>query len=336
MAGGAVSAQRRSGAGARKEAREKTASLRPAATAPGRPPEVADFLRHVRDEKQQSPNTVAAYGRDLAAFADFWGRHYGDGQPWAALDRQGLRGFLGDLERRGQSKRSAARALSAVRSFYRFLQAEEGLEVNVARAARGPKVPRRLPAHLDRPQTEAVFAAAEARAGQDDPGAVRDLAMLELFYSSGLRLSELAGADLADLDLLGDQVKVRGKGRKERIVPVGKRAGAALRRWLDVRDVLASGPGADRRALFLNLRGRRLTARSVQRAMHALLAAAGGAGLKVHSLRHTFATHLLDAGADLRAVQELLGHASLSTTQIYTHTSVERLKQVYRQAHPRA
>ncbi|HEV2290943.1 MAG TPA: site-specific integrase, partial [Gemmatimonadales bacterium] len=171
-----MSAQRRRGAGAGKRAGDQAATLRPSASAPGRSPEVAAFLRHVRDEKQQSPNTVAAYGRDLAAFAEFWGRHYGEGHPWAALDRQGLRGFLGDLERRGQSKRSAARALSAVRSFYRFLQAEEGIEVNVARAARGPKLPRRLPAHLDRPQTEAVFAAAEARAAQDDPGAVRDLA----------------------------------------------------------------------------------------------------------------------------------------------------------------
>lgn len=300
------------------------------------PPEVSDFLRHIRDEKQQSPNTVAAYSRDLAAFADFWGRHYGRDRSWGALDRQGLRGFLGDLERRGQSRRSAARALSAVRSFYRFLQAEAGLEVNPARLTRGPKLPRRLPAHLDRVQTDAVFAAAELRAGEDDVGAVRDLAMLELFYSSGLRLSELSGADLTDLSLLDDQVKVRGKGRKERIVPVGERAVMALRRWLDVREGLMALPGADRRALFLNLRGRRLTGRSVQRAMHTLLDVAGAAGLKVHSLRHTFATHLLDAGADLRAVQELLGHASLSTTQIYTHTSVERLKQVYRQAHPRA
>ena len=298
--------------------------------------EIAEFLRHVRDEKQQSPNTVKAYTRDLAAFAEFCGRHYGEGFAWAALDRQGLRGFLGDLQRRGQSKRSAARALSAVRSFYRFLQAHQGLGANPARSARAPKLDRRLPTHLDRPQVEAVFRTAATMAAEDEPAAVRDLAMLELFYSSGLRLSELAGADVQDLDLLGDQVKVRGKGRKERIVPVGRQAGVALRRWLDVREALAARPGADRRALFLNLRGRRLTGRSVQRAMHRLLAVAGVDGLKVHSLRHTFATHLLDAGADLRAVQELLGHASLSTTQIYTHTSVERLKQVYRQAHPRA
>ena len=299
-------------------------------------PEVAEFIRHIRDEKQQSPNTVKAYTRDLAAFTAFCAAHYGEGFDWAKLDRQGLRGFLGELQRQGQSKRSAARALSAVRSFYRYMQQHLDISVPAVRGARAPKLDRRLPTHLDGAQTEAVFAGAEAKAGDEDLAAVRDLAILELFYSSGLRLSELAGADLADLDLLGDQMKVRGKGRKERIVPVGKQANKVLRRWLDARETLAAKPGAERRALFLNQRGKRLTARSVQRAMHKLLEAAGAEGLKVHSLRHTFATHLLDAGADLRAVQELLGHASLSTTQIYTHTSVDRLKQVYRQAHPRA
>ena len=299
--------------------------------------EIADFLRHIRDEKQQSPNTVAAYARDLAAFADFWGRHYGPDRPWGALERQGLRGFLGDLERRGQSRRSAARALSAVRSFYRFLQAEAGLEVNPTRLARGPKLPRRLPAHLDRVQTDTVFAAAELRAGDDDPGAVRDLAMLELFYSSGLRLSELSGADLADLSLLDDQIKVRGKGRKERIVPVGKRAVAALRRWLDLRELLAALPGADRRALFLNLRGQRLSGPQCPAgdARRCSTWRAARASRCIRSATPSPPTCSMP-GADLRAVQELLGHASLSTTQIYTHTSVERLKQVYRQAHPRA
>ncbi|HET7042008.1 MAG TPA: tyrosine recombinase XerC [Gemmatimonadales bacterium] len=318
MAGDVVTAQRRTGAGAEELG------------------EVAEFLRHVQDEKQQSPNTVKAYTRDLAAFAEFCGAHYGEGFTWAKLDRQGIRGFLGELQRRGQSKRSAARALSAVRSFFRYLQTHHDLSVPAVRGARAPKLERRLPTHHDRTQTESVFAGAVARAAGDDVGAVRDVAMLELFYSSGLRLSELAGADVVDVDLLGDQMKVRGKGRKERIVPVGRQANAALRRWLDFREALAARPGSDRRALFLNLRGKRLTGRSVQRAMHRLLEVAGVEGVKVHSLRHTFATHLLDAGADLRAVQELLGHASLSTTQIYTHTSVDRLKQVYRQAHPRA
>jgi integrase/recombinase XerC len=160
--------------------------------------------------------------------------------------------------------------------------------------------------------------------------------MLEVFYSTGMRLSELAGLSLGDVDLLSDQVKVRGKGRKERIIPVGSRAVQALRRWLTARAGIMQPGRGDPRAMFVSRRGGRLGARSVQRAMHQLFDAIGGDELRVHSLRHTFTTHLLDAGADLRAVQELLGHASLSTTQVYTHTSVERLKQVYKQAHPRA
>jgi integrase/recombinase XerC len=163
--------------------------------------------------------------------------------------------------------------------------------------------------------------------------------MLELFYSAGLRLSELRGINRADLDLLAGQVKVRGKGRKERIVPVGDHAQRALREYERVRDALVKqlGMGADRTAFFLSQRGKRLSAKGVQNAIVGWLSQVDeGAGLSTHSLRHTFATHLLDAGADLRAVQELLGHASISTTQIYTHTSVERLKQVYQQSHPRA
>jgi integrase/recombinase XerC len=180
-----------------------------------------------------------------------------------------------------------------------------------------------------------MFQGLEARAGEGDAAAVRDLAIVELFYSSGLRLSELTGLNLLDLDLLSDQVKVRGKGGKERLVPLGRRASRALLSYLDTRESVARRPGSDRAAVFLNPRGRRLGQRSVQRLVHRALDSVGGDGLRTHSLRHTFATHLLDAGADLRAVQELLGHASLSTTQIYTHTSVERLKKVYHQAHPR-
>ena len=252
------------------------------------------------------------------------------------MDRLAIRGFLGEMQRRGLAKRSAARALSAVRSFFRFRQVHHGLESGVARAAKVPRIEKRLPTYLDRGRTDDLFAAAEARAAGDDFAAVRDLAMLELFYSTGMRLSELAGLNLGDVDLLSDQVKVRGKGRKERIIPVGSRAVQALRRWLDSRaGVMQPGRG-DHRAMFVSRRGGRLTGRSVQRAMHQLFDAIGGDELRVHSLRHTFATHLLDAGRTCRAVQELLGHASLSTTQVYTHTSVERLKQVYKNAHPRA
>ncbi len=298
--------------------------------------EVSEFLTHLDKERGQSPHTVKAYGRDLEAFTGFCDRHYGGRWSWAAVDRLGLRGFLGELQRRGLSKRSAARALSAVRSFYRYLQIHHDVANAAARAARVPKLEKRLPTYLDREATERLFRWAETRAAGDDFGATRDLAILELFYSTGIRLSELSGMNLEDIDLLSDQAKVRGKGRKERIVPVGSHASAALRRYLNLREAVVGRTGGDRRAVFLGRHGRRLAPRGVQRAMHVMFDAVGGDTLRVHSLRHTFATHMLDAGADLRAVQELLGHASLSTTQVYTHTSVERLRKVYQQAHPRA
>ncbi|OLD64572.1 MAG: hypothetical protein AUF70_00380, partial [Gemmatimonadetes bacterium 13_1_20CM_69_60] len=242
-------------------------------------------------------------------------------------------------QQRGLAKRSAARALSALRTFYRFLDATRGLEVNPAKAARTPKLERSLPTHLDRAEIDLLFAEAERRADAGGFVEARDLAMLELFYSTGMRLAELAGLNDQDLDLVSNQVKVRGKGKKERIVPVGTHAEQALRRYFRHRDavVVAAGGTADRRAVFVGRRRKRLTPRSVQLAIKRLLGALSrGRDLHVHSLRHSFATHLLDAGADLRAVQELLGHASLGTTQVYTHTSVERLKKVYHQAHPRA
>jgi integrase/recombinase XerC len=297
--------------------------------------EVAEYLTHLAKERDVSPHTVKAYTRDLEAFTDFCNRHYGN-WGWTTVDRLGLRGFLGELQRRGLSKRSAARALSAVRSLYRYLQEHHGIPNNIARAAKMPKLEKRLPTYLDRSQTQNLFEWAESRAAGDELGPTRDLAILELFYSTGIRLAELSGMNVEDLDLLSDQVKVRGKGRKERIVPVGSRAVLALRRYLNLRESLVTRIRGDRRAVFLSRRARRLGPRGIQRIVHAMFDAIGGDGLRVHSLRHTFATHMLDAGADLRAVQELLGHTSLSTTQVYTHTSVERLKKVYNQAHPRA
>lgn len=313
-----------------------TTKDRPAVRLSARP-EVAAFLEHLAKERQVSPNTVKAYRRDLEAFTDFLGRQLDESWRFADVDRLALRGFLGELERRGLARRSMARALSAIRALYRFLQTHQGLERSPVRAARTPRAARKLPGYLDRERTELLFQGAELRAAEPEGAGRRDLAILELFYSSGLRLSELTGLNLTDLDLLSDQVKVRGKGRKERLVPLGSRASRALRGYLQQReDAVRAVRGGDRQAVFVGPGGKRLTPRTVQRVVHRAFDSIGAEGLKTHSLRHTFATHLLDAGADLRAVQELLGHASLSTTQIYTHTSVERLKKVYQKAHPRA
>jgi integrase/recombinase XerC len=298
---------------------------------------VQEFLTHIEKAKDQSPNTVKAYRRDLEAFCDFLDRrHAGADWTFAKVDRLALRGFLGELERRRLAKRSAARALSALRSFYRWMHVHHDVDIPAIRAAKSPRLEKRLPAYLLQEQITRLFAHAETLAESGDLDARRDLAMLELFYSSGLRLSELQQLEVKSLDLVGDQVKVLGKGRKERIVPVGTRASLALRKYLLVREPLARIAGADRSAVFLGRRGKRLSPVTIQRRMHRLYEAIGADGMHTHSMRHSFATHLLDAGADLRAVQELLGHASLTTTQIYTHTSVERLKQVYHAAHPRA
>ena len=302
-------------------------------------PELADFVAFLAKERNDSPHTVKAYARDVSDFAAFCGSYYGGGWSFAGVDRLAIRGWLGAMQHRGLAKRSAARALSALRTFYRFLNTTRGLEVNPAKAARTPRLARTLPQHLDRAEVEQLFAEAERRAKAGGFAEARDLAMLELFYSTGIRLAELAGLNEQDLDLVSDQVKVRGKGKKERLVPVGSHAGRALRRYYRQRDALGAGlvGTLDRRAVFVGRRGRRLSPRSVQLAIKRLLGAlTRGRDLHVHSLRHSFATHLLDAGADLRAVQELLGHASLSTTQVYTHTSVERLKKVYHKAHPRS
>lgn len=303
--------------------------------------ETRDFARYLEKERNDSPHTVKAYVRDLAALEAFCDRYYGGAScwEWRTVDRLALRSFMGELTRQGLAKRSVARALSVARSFYRFLGQRYGLEENPAKGLRLPKAERRLPRVLDRTQIETVFRYAEALAEDGAFGPVRDLALLELFYSTGMRLSEVAGLDLRDVDVVSQQAKVRGKGRKERLVPFGRHAAAALRRYAPARDAQLSksaGP-TDGQALFVSRRGRRLSPRGVQRAIARFLKAVGeDTGYRVHTLRHSFATHLLDAGADLRAVQDLLGHASLSTTQVYTHTSVARLKKVYRDAHPRA
>lgn len=301
---------------------------------------VGDFLLHLEKERDVSGHTLSAYRRDLQEFTEFLARYYGtQSWSWNGVDRLAIRGFLSHLTRKGLGRRSTARALSAVRSFYRFLHRQDLVEANPARGISGPKLDRHLPSYLNRAQMTALFEAAETRAHGGAFNDVRNLAILELFYSTGMRLSELRGISRGDLDLLSQQVKVRGKGKKERIIPLGDHAQLALRNYEARRDELVRsiGPKADRSAFFLSARGRRMSERAIQNAVTTLLDLVDeDAGLSTHSLRHTFATHLLDSGAELRAVQELLGHASVGTTQIYTHTSVERLKAVHRQAHPRA
>lgn len=299
---------------------------------------VGEFLTHLAKERNLSPHTVSAYERDLAALESYLNASSGvDGWAWERVDRLAVRGYVAHLARRGIGKRSIARALSAVRTFFRYLQINEIVEANPGRAVGTPKIDKYLPTYLERGQVDTVLQTAEARlqaggadGGGDPARAARDLALFELLYSTGMRVSEIHGLNWADIDLLSEQVKVRGKGRKERIVPLGSHAGLALRNYRAKRDSRAA-------AVFLNVRGERLSVSGIQKIVKAALGQVDArGGLSVHSMRHTFATHMLDAGADLRAVQELLGHASVSTTQIYTHTSVERLKRVYEKAHPRA
>ncbi len=302
--------------------------------------EVEDFLLHLEKERDVSPHTLKAYRRDLSELLDYLGSYYGGHEwTWQGIDRLALRGFLAHLHRRELSKRTISRALSTVRSFYSFLNRNEIVDANPARGLSSPKLERYLPGYLDRAQVELLFQSAALHAESGNYTDVRNRAILELFYSTGMRLSELRGINRSDIDLLSQQVKVRGKGKKERIIPVGDHAALALRNYESKRDeFIRNGvKAADRTAFFLSSRGRRISDSALQSAVTTFLDMIDeDAGLSTHSLRHTFATHLLDAGADQRAVQELLGHASISTTQIYTHTSVERLKEVYRKAHPRA
>jgi integrase/recombinase XerC len=285
---------------------------------------VGAFLRHLAVERRASPHTVRSYRQDLQEFV----RTLGDGsvQHLGEVDHRVVRAWLAHLHGRGLDPASVARKLAAVRSWFRFLVRRGVVRGNPARQVRTPRLPRRLVSFL--PIDEAVLLV-EGRAlvGTERE---RDRAIVELLYASGLRVSELAGLDVDDVDREQATVRVVGKGGKERIVPFGRAAARAL-------DLHLARRGDDRGALFLNRRGGRLTVRSmhtiVRRAAHA-----AGLSRRVtpHTLRHTFATHLLDGGADLRAIQELLGHSRLSTTQRYTHVGADRLMQVYDAAHPRA
>ena len=285
------------------------------------------FCRHLGDERGLSLHTVQGYRRDLTLYARYLESI--QVQDWPMVDARVVRGFVAWRHRRTVGGRSIQRGLSALRTFFDFCMREAVMTRNPARAVSAPKASRRLPGTLD---TDRVGALVELDG--KDPLSLRDRAMLELTYSSGLRLSELCSLAVADVDLEGGLVKVLGKGRKARIVPVGRHAREAVRAWLTVRAELA-GPGES--ALFVSRRGCRISARAVQ-ARFAKRALERGIGVHVHPhmLRHSFATHLLESSGDLRAVQELLGHADIGTTQVYTHLDFQHLAAVYDSAHPRA
>ncbi len=295
---------------------------------PRQDPWLARFSSHLQEERGLSPRTRDAYARDLADLARFRAERGLGG--WESLDDEHLRGFAAWRHRQGASGRTVQRALSAVRGFYRFLMREGVVRRNPAVGVAAPKSPRRLPQVLDPDQVAGLL---EAPAG-GDPLAVRDRAILELFYSSGLRLAELVGLDLHELDVREGLVAVTGKGRKRRIVPVGRHAREALGRWIETRADLAP-PGET--ALFVARTGTRIGARAVQRVVERRARQRGlGGAVHPHTLRHSFASHLLESSGDLRAVQELLGHADISTTQVYTHLDFQHLARVYDQSHPRA
>ena len=294
------------------------------------------FLRYLALNRNASAHTVRAYQSDLsqlvAVTAASAGVKPNELQP-GHLDRAAIRRFLAELHKAGQSRATAARKLAAARTFLRYLRREELIDGDPGALVAAPKREVRMPAHLSETEMEALLGAASG----DSPLGRRDRAILELFYASGLRVSELAGLGLEDIDLSRKMVRVLGKGRKERFVPFNTSTARALRAYLERRP--AGPPASGRRAdaLFVNHRGGRLTVRSIDRIVRRYVAATSArTGISPHALRHSFATHLLQRGADLRVIQELLGHARLSTTQRYTHVNAAQLVDVYRKAHPRA
>ena len=298
------------------------------------------FETHVADERRFSPRTVLAYRSDLDRFADFWEKEFANESavktPLSKIDTLAVRSYLAHLHRAKLSNRSLARHLSTLRSFFRWACREGHIEKSPAKGLPAPRVPKTLPRAMTLPDTERLLD------GGEEEGVIpeRERALFELLYATGLRVSEAAGLDMDDVDFSERLVRVTGKGSRERIVPFGEAAADALRAYLPSRAALrhqANDENEPGDPLFVNARGGRLTSRSMARLLKRRLRAAGlPEEISPHALRHTFATHLLQAGADLRAIQELLGHASLSTTQKYTHLDAARLREVYRNAHPKA
>jgi integrase/recombinase XerC len=305
---------------------------------------IVQFLEHLRLNDNASAHTVRAYESDLSQFVSFLSRHLGRRRADLSasdFEHSHIRAFLGDLHKRGNSRASAARKLAAIRTFGRYLRREGEIDGDPAALVGTPKREQRLPAHLAESEMSRLLEMPDTSA----PLGRRDRAILELFYASGLRLSELVGLGLEDVNLSGRVVRVLGKGGRERIVPFNRSTEEALRAWLKDREAFAPAvsplAGSRRRRsadpLFLNYQGGRLSTRSVDRLVRKYVAACSTRfGISPHALRHSFATHLLERGADLRAIQELLGHARLSTTQRYTHVNSTQLLEAYRKAHPKA
>jgi integrase/recombinase XerC len=295
---------------------------------------LAEFLRHLALEKNASAHTVKSYREDLTQAVEFFRQRLGGAAGRVEqLSTRLLRAYLAWLHEQRYARTTVARRLAAVRSWCRFLCRQGVLANNPADGLRGPRQDKKLPHFVSRDDMALLLAVPPA----DTPQGLRDRAVLETLYSAGLRVSELTGLDVTDLDLDEGLATVRGKGRRERLAILGGPAVEAVRQWLPHREALAGQRARRQPALFLNRRGTRLTSRSVGRLLEKYLAQAGlDPRTSPHTLRHSFATHLLDAGADIRSVQELLGHRSLGTTQIYTHVSTQRLRESYHKAHPRA
>ena len=298
---------------------------------------VARYLEHLADERIASDNTLRAYAGDLDRFLDFLAVDFLD-RPISKVepgevDALAIRSFLAHLSRSGANRASQARALSSLRGLFRYACREGVVDFNPASTVRAPKQSKKLPRHLRPGEIEALLDAAKG----DEPLQRRDRAILELLYASGLRVGELSDLDWSDIDLDARTLRVIGKGGKERMVPFGQPAADALRDWQVTWHSVGSRIDSDSEAIFLNSRGGRLPARSIRRVLDRYVRDASlAAGVHPHTIRHTFATHMLESGADLRTIQELLGHSSLSTTQRYTHVEIDRLLRVYRQSHPRA
>lgn len=292
------------------------------------------FLKSLQAEKNYSEFTIIAYSTDLQQFLNFLQSTYSDDSHLLNASKNQIRAFLANLTARGVSRNSIGRKLAALRSFYRYQTKINAIESSPAQTIQTPKYSKKLPSILSISEALSLLETPNA----DSPEGIRDRAILEIFYGTGIRLRELTKLNILDIDLKSRLIRVHGKGNKERILPIGYNAAKMLQRYLKVRKYLVFNSSLiDDKAVFLGKRGKRITPRQVQYKVNQYLKSISAANsLSPHILRHSFATHLLDAGADLEAVKELLGHASLSTTQIYTHVSMEKLVKIYKQAHPRA